>query len=112
MRERDHDCHGQGLHEGPGLVGGYLERDIERLAASAYAAMARAVRDGITALLAVFKAPSPNDLLRNATVEEFLQTFLDQAGKFSEGCCQGCARIMRQSTVVPEIRSISWHSDC
>ena len=71
----------------------------------AYEAMAQAARKSVSELLIPFKAAADAEgLLRAMSTEEFFKRFIVYADKFTDGCCQDYAKIMRQCAVVPEIR--------
>jgi hypothetical protein len=71
----------------------------------AYDAMAQAAQKSVSELLIPFKAaPDAEGLLRAMSIEEFFRRFIVYADKFTDGCCQDYAKIMRQCAVVPEVR--------
>ncbi len=71
----------------------------------AYEAIAQAAQKSVSELLIPFKAASDAEgLLRAMSTEEFFKRFIIYADKFTEGCCQDYAKIIRQCSMVPEIR--------
>lgn len=73
--------------------------------ASAYGAMAEAVRASVEELLIPFNAPpGSQEILRNLTTDEFFQKFLVYADRFTEKCCQDLGKIFRQASALPELR--------
>jgi hypothetical protein len=71
----------------------------------AYDAMAQAAQRSVSELLIPFKAASDAEgLLRAMSIEEFFTRFIVYADKFTNGCCQDFAKIMRQCADVAEIR--------
>jgi LPXTG-motif cell wall-anchored protein len=73
--------------------------------ASPYEAMAEAVKASVEQLLIPFHVASdPQGPLRDMATEAFFQKFLVYADKFTGQCCQDFSRILRQASVVPEVR--------
>ena len=71
----------------------------------AYDAMAKAAQASVGQLLTPFKAAANADaLLKTMSSEDFFKKFLVYADQFSDVCCQEYAKIMRQCTLMPEIR--------
>lgn len=74
-------------------------------AASTYEDMADAVKASVDQLLIPFQAASePKSSVREITTEEFFQKFLVYADKFAGQCCQDFSKILRHSSIVPEVR--------
>jgi hypothetical protein len=73
--------------------------------ASPYEAMAEAVKASVDQLLIPFHVASdPGGPLRDMPTEAFFQKFLIYADKFTGQCCQDFSKILRQASVVPEVR--------
>src|SRR6267378_2533173 len=81
-------------------------RDLHEGDARAYEALPLAVRKAITELLLPLKGFYRNDSLRNKSPTEFFQDFISHAEEFPKSCSEACAKIVAQSTVLPEIRAI------
>src|ERR1035441_4240387 len=79
--------------------------DINEAKPSAYDAMADTVKASVDQLLIPFHAASdPQGPLRDMTTEAFFQRFLVDADTFTGQCCQEFSKILRQASVVPEVR--------
>jgi hypothetical protein len=84
----------------------------------AYAAMAEAVQASVEELLIPFQVassapgrvdrskppPLPKAIPPKLSTEEFFQKFLVYADRFTDHCCQELSKILRQASVLPEVR--------
>ena len=79
--------------------------DMNEAKPSAYDAMADAVKASMDQLLIPFQAASdPQGPLRDMTTKAFFERFLVYADKFTGQCCQDFSKILRQASLVPEMR--------
>jgi hypothetical protein len=75
------------------------------LETSGYDAMAHAVKAAIEELLIPFRVASDSrQLLREMSSDEFFRKFLVYADKFTDQCCHELSKILRQTSVSPEVR--------
>jgi hypothetical protein len=68
--------------------------------------MAEVVRSSVTSLLRPFgTASSARELLQTTSAEAFLEKFLLSADSFTSECCQGFAKLLRESSGLAEVRA-------
>ena len=80
-------------------------KDMNEAKPSAYDAMADAVKASMDQLLIPFHVASdPQGPLQDMTTEAFFERFLVYADKFTGQCCQDFSKILRQASLVPEVR--------
>jgi hypothetical protein len=72
-----------------------------------YSTMADVVRSAVTNLLQPFGAvSSARELLQTTSGEAFFERFLVTADSFTSECCQGFAKLLRESSGVAEVRAM------
>lgn len=71
----------------------------------AYRALSQAASTAVDDLLLPFKAmTSADSLLEEVPADEFFKKFLVYADRFTDECCQKFAKILRQASILSEVR--------
>jgi hypothetical protein len=79
--------------------------DLQQGDKHAYEAMAKATQTSVSELIEPFKTASNAEaLLRVTSAEDFFQKFLIRADHFTDRCCQEYSKIVRECTIVPDVR--------
>lgn len=86
----------------PGALIFQRRRDVDH-----YMEMANVIRSNAALLLTPFKtAKNPATLLKTMRSENFLSDFLNRADKFCSRCCSQAAKIVKERSVLSEIREM------